>query len=632
MCSFFLINILFFSSLILAQQPYIRQTACDSSDSSTSAFGYSCNGVKKNCQAYLIFRSQPPHNSVSSISTLLSCDPTQLSRINTVSDTESFQTNKMVIAPVSCSCSGEFYQANASYVVKGGETYFTIATSKFQGLSTCQALKNQSTKQSKDIYSGSKINVPLRCACPTKNQSDEGVNYLLTYPVAKGEYVYSISTRFGVATSRTLEGNGLSEEDSTIYPNTTLLVPLQNPPSSSQTTPSPPPPPSPPPLRASLTRRSKKTRVYVVVGVVTGSALLVVIGTVIFCSFLRPKKKNTSLVESDSVEALNKSGKSEKNSGDFLESISSMAQSLKVYSFEELESATDNFSRDCLIKGSVYRGNINDGFAAIKKKNGDVSMEINLLNKINHFNVIRLSGVCFDHGSWYLVYEFAINGPLSDWIYNSNRSEEKKILNWTEKLQISLDIATGINYLHSYTSPPHVHMDIKSSNVLLDSDFRAKLNNFSQARAVEGQEGEFALTRHIVGTKGYMAPEYLENGLVSPKLDVYSFGVLMMEILSGKQVSLFFKEENAEISDVLGGVIKEGIEKQNLKGLVDPFFEDNFSVELAIFMLSMVVNCLKKDPSGRPYMDEIVQSLSRLLNASLAWELSNNVSRYHSCS
>lgn len=538
----------------------------------------------------------------------------------------------MVIVPVNCSCSGGFYQANTPYVVRGGDTYFTIATNEFQGLSTCQALKNQSIKQSKDIYPGSNINVPLRCACPTKNQSDEGVNYLLTHLVAKGEYVYSISTRFGVATNRTLEANGLSEEDSTIYPNTTLLLPLQNPPSSSQTTLSPPPPPSPPPLRASLTRRSKKTRVYVVTGVVAGSALVVVIGMVIFCSFLKPKKKNTSLVDSESAAAYNKSGKLEKTSGDFLESISSIAQSLKVYSFEELESATGNFTRDCLIKGSVYRGNINGEFAAIRKKNGDISMEINLLNKINHFNVIRLSGVCFDNGSWYLVYEFAINGPLSDWIYNSNRSEEKKILNWTERVQISLDIATGINYLHSYTSPPHVHMDIKSSNVLLDSDFRAKLNNFSQARAVEGQEGQFALTRHIVGTKGYMAPEYLENGLVSPKLDVYSFGVLMMEILGGKEVSLFFKEENAQISEVLGGLIKEGIEKQNLRELVDPFFEDNFPVELAIFMLSMVMKCLKKDPSGRPSMDEIVQSLSRLLNASLAWELWNNVSRYHSYS
>lgn len=313
---------------------------------------------------------------------------------------------------------------------------------------------------------------------------------------------------------------------------------------------------------------------------------------------------------------------------DFLESISSIA--LKVYNFEELQSATQNFSPECLIKGSVYRGEINGDLAAIKKMNGDVLKEINLLNKVNHFNLIRLSGVCFNDGNWYLVYEYAINGSLCDWIYSSDQG---KFLSWTQRMRISLGVATGIDYLHSYTSPPHVHQDIKSSNILLDGDFRAKIANFALTRSSEGEDNQFILTRHIVGTKGYMAPEYLEYGLVSPKLDVYAFGVLMTEILSGKEVKLLYGEENEDVplSDTLGAVIRGEDEEENLHKFMDPSYEGNYPLELVRFVLTLAIKCLRKDSTDRPSMNEIVQSLTIVLNCSLTWELSHNVTNHRSC-
>ncbi|XP_018826408.1 lysM domain receptor-like kinase 4 [Juglans regia] len=624
----FVLIILLFSScsLILAQQPYEGKVTTDCGNNSNSALGYSCNGLNTSCQGYLTFRSQPPYNSVSAISALLASDPSQLSLINSVSETATFETNKLVLVPVNCSCSGHYYQANASYVIKTGDTYLLIANNTFQALSTCQALQNQNNNGATSLSSGATINVPLRCACPTKNQIDVNVNYLLTYLVAVGDSVEFIGKRFGASTEMTLAANELSAQ-STIYYFTTLLVPLQDPPSSSQTVEPPPPPSASPPPPPPSGESSSKTWVYVLVGVLGGSALVLVFGTVIFCLFFRKsKKKSDSVIVSDQFEAHAKPEKKkvEEESEDFLESITNMAQSLKVYSFKELQHATDDFSPSCWIQGSVYRGRINGDLAAIKKMNGDVSKEINLLNKINHSNIICLSGICFNDGHWYLVYEYAANGPLSDWIYNnSSSSSDGKLLSWTQRMQIVLDVATGLNYLHGFTAPPHVHKDIKSSNILLDGDLRAKIANFGLARSAQGQEGQFSLTKHIVGTRGYMAPEYLENGFVSTKLDVYALGVVMLEIVTGKEVAALYEEENMQLSDVLSVVLREEDGKESLRHFMDPSLRGNYPLELAVFVVRLIDSCLNKNPAGRPAMDEIVQSLSRTWNASLTWESTN---------
>ncbi|CAK9145739.1 unnamed protein product [Ilex paraguariensis] len=251
----------------------------------------------------------------------------------------------------------------------------------------------------------------------------------VSYLVTTDQSVPVISEQVGVDTGSTLEDNGLLEEDFTVYPFTTLLVPLQNPPSN-QSRKVPPPPPSIP----SSNNSSSKTWIYVVVGPLGGFSLTVVLGAIVFCLFFHKKKKHDSIVDSE---------------------------------------------------GSVFRGTINGNFAAIKKINGDVSHEINLISKINHFNLIRLSGVCFNDGNWYLVYEYAVNGPLGDWLYYMDG--DQNFLNWIQRIQIVSDVASGLNYLHNYASPAYVHKDVKSSNVLLDVDFRAKITNFNLARSTDGK-------------------------------------------------------------------------------------------------------------------------------------------------
>ncbi|KAK8703008.1 hypothetical protein V6N13_021340 [Hibiscus sabdariffa] len=616
--------------LVQAQQPYVgrRTTDCNNPDTSDSVLGYTCNGVNSSCQSYLVFRPQPLFNNVTSISNLLSSDPSQIAEINQVSETAMLGSNELVIVPVNCSCSGDHYQRNTSYTVQSGDGYLRIANNTFEALSTCQAIQNQQPGiLSQNLQPGMRITVPLRCACPTRNQTDAGINYLLSYLVAEGDTVDGISGLFGADPQRILEANQLSADVINFF--TTLLVPLRNPPSR-VTLPPPPPPPPPsaiPPPNSPPSGSSSRTWIYILAGVIGGVGLISVLCLVIFCMFFRKtKKKSDPVISSESFEALEKPLEKslEDGSQDFLDSMSSIGQSinLKIYKFGELQLATDNFGPSNHIKGSVYRSVINGDFAAIKKVHGDVSKEIQLLNKVNHSNLIRLSGVCINEGNWYLVYEYVANGALSDWIFNQDDS--RKFLSWKHRIQIALDVATGLNYLHSFANPPHVHKDLKTSNVLLDSDFRAKITNFALARSTEGREGEFALTRHIVGTKGYMAPEYLENGLVSTKLDVYAFGVLLLEVITGKEVAALYGDKDTNLSDVVSDVLDTG--KEGLKHLIEPYMLENYPSELTIVVVQLINSCLKNNPTARPAMDEIAQSLSRILTTSSAWDSSSNMS------
>ncbi|KAL3725878.1 hypothetical protein ACJRO7_030851 [Eucalyptus globulus] len=629
------LSILHFSSFAHTQQPYIsRRTIMNCSktnDSSSPRLGYTCNGLNRTCRTYLIYRSNPPYDTVRSIAKLLASDPSQLSAINSVGPNATFPTNNMVIVPVNCSCSGRHYQANATYSIRRGDNYYVIVNDIYQGLTTCRAIKDQNDIQTVDLYSGD-LTIPIRCACPTKNQTDLGIKYLLSYVVAEGNYVGTISGRFRTNTAWTLEANGLSEQVSTIYPFTTLLVPVRSPPLSNQTIvpppspgqPTPPPPksPSPPALPSTSSLRNKW--VFAIAGLLIGAACALAIGSgIIFClSFRRKSVQHAATIVPDDPKT--RIVKGEEESQGLMQTIHGIAQSIKVYSFEELQLATNDFSPSCWIKGSVHRGEIDGCFVAIKKVNGDAIKEINLFKKINHFNIVRLSGICFNNGDWYFVYDFASHGPLSDWIY-STEGDSKTVLSWTQRVQIALDVATGLNHLHGFTSPPHIHKNITSGNILLDCDFRAKITNLGMARSAEGNEGRFDLTSHIIGTKGYMAPEYLENGLVSTALDVYAFGVLAMEIITGKEAESLTKEESLNLYEALDEVVPEDTMTERLAGLIDPSLGGRYPSNPAAFMIGIIRCCLKKNAVDRPDMDEIVQYLSGLLASSISWESSSNV-------
>jgi serine/threonine protein kinase len=166
-----------------------------------------------------------------------------------------------------------------------------------------------------------------------------------------------------------------------------------------------------------------------------------------------------------------------------------------------------------------------------------------------HVLQVRLIGVCVnDSEHLFMVFEYAENGSLSDCLHSevahpsSTYSRSTGLMSWTTRVHIALDIASGLEYIHNYTNPSFVHKDVKSSNILLDADWHAKVANFGMAKSANSYMPGPMLTNHIVGTQGYMAPEYLEHGLVTTKADVFSFGVVLLELITGEEAIVQAKE------------------------------------------------------------------------------------------
>lgn len=325
------------------------------------------------------------------------------------------------------------------------------------------------------------------------------------------------------------------------------------------------------------------------------------------------------------------------------EGVRFAVESLTVYKYGDLEAATAYFSEENRLKGQVYRGSFQGDYAAVKIMKGDVSGgEINILKQINHSNIIRLSGFCLHQGNTYLVYEYAENGSLSDWLTASHKhtTSHSVLLGWKERVQIAYDIADALNYLHNFINPPYIHKNLKSSNVLLDRQMRVKITNFGLARSVEENEEGLQLTRHVVGTYGYMPPEYIENGLITPKLDVFALGVVMLELLSGKEAAATRNKEeevegedeelqlSARIMEVLGGENVRG----KLRGFMDVNLEHEYPLDLAYSMAQLAANCVAHDLNSRPSASELLMTLSKILSSSMDWDPSDELENSKSLS
>lgn len=298
------------------------------------------------------------------------------------------------------------------------------------------------------------------------------------------------------------------------------------------------------------------------------------------------------------------------------------AEAMTLYKYSDLEKATAGFSEDRRIAdASVYRAVINGDAAAVKRVAGDVSGEVGILKRVNHSSLVRLSGLCVHGGNTYLVFEFAENGALSDWLHGVGGT-----LVWKQRVQAAFDVADGLNYLHHYTNPPCVHKNLKSSNVLLDADLRAKVSSFALARSVpEGADGA-QLTRHVVGTQGYLAPEYLEHGLITPKLDVFAFGVILLELLSGKEATFDGGDKKGEtlLWESAEGLVVEGEDARGkVRAFMDPRLQGDYPLDLAVAMASLALRCVAREPRGRPSMDEVFVTLSAVYNSTLDWDPSD---------
>ncbi|XP_022718677.1 protein LYK5-like [Durio zibethinus] len=608
------------------QQAYLNndQLECaDKSKDNNVTRGFLCNGVQKSCKSYITFRAEAPHTSAVTIAYLLGAQPDLISSLrlnNLSSDVSSVPANSLVFVPLNCSCAGSYYQHNITYTIKDDtETYFTIANDTYQGLTTCQAMKAQNSIGILDLKVCDKLLVPLRCACPTLDQTKAGAKFLLTYIAYWGDFISSIAESFGVDEQSVLDANKLTED--LIFPFTPVLVPLAAEPTMILAPQASPSPPSPSHITSAPIRKSKSSYkwVFVGIGIAAGLILLFGLSGLLFFFYRRPSQKAEQEAAtpsepkplSDSIDYSDDSWFVSIHEGRYA------VESLTSYKFKDLEAATGNFSESNIIKGSVYRGQFQGDYAAIKVMKGDVSAAMNLLKKINHNNIIRLSGFCVHGGNTYLVYEHVEKGSLDD-LLQSSKGQTSFTLSWKQRVQIAYDVADALNYLHNYMNPPYMHKNLNTSNILLDGNFRAKLANIGFARTVEN-DGDLQLTRHVVGTLGYMAPEYIESGVITPKLDVFAFGVVLLELLSGRKAA----EKNAEGEELLSASIKgvlEGVDlREKLQNFIDHALGAEYPLHLAFSMAQLARNCVAYDLNARPSMAEVLIAATKIFSSSLDW-------------
>ncbi|KAF0935698.1 hypothetical protein E2562_035746 [Oryza meyeriana var. granulata] len=642
-----------------AQQEYEAnlQNDCYARNGS-STLGYTCNATAAvaTCDAYLVFRASPPlYASAVSISYLLNVTPAAVAAANAVDPVTPVDVDRLVLAPVPCGCTpGGYYQHNASHTIRntGVETYFIIANLTYQGLSTCQALIAQNAAHdSRNLVAGDNLTVPLRCACPSPSQAAAGVRHMLSYLVTWGDTVSAIAARFRVDTQAVLDANTLTDT-SIIYPFTTLLIPLKSTPTADMVaSPAPPPAPTPPQAQPPPSSGGSGSGKGVAIGVGVGCGVLAlagVLGLVFFCvrrrrgvgESDRPGKVVVDVSSSAEYGALASGKQTTTTTTTSLSSLSAgrslMAsdvrealESLTVYKYSELEKATAGFSEERRVPGTaVYRGVFNGDAAVVKRVAGDVSGEVGILKRVNHSSLIRLSGLCVHRGDTYLVFEYAENGALSDWLHGGGGAGHTGVLGWKQRVQVAFDVADGLNYLHHYTNPPCVHKNLKSSNVLLDADLHGKLSNFGLARALPSGDGAAAaqLTRHVVGTQGYLSPEYLEHGLITPKLDVFAFGVILLELLSGKEAA-FAGDEKGEtlLWESAEGLVDGGEDARGkVRAFMDTRLGGDYPLDLAMALASLAARCVARQPGARPGMDEVFVSLAAVYNSTLDWDPSDH--------
>ncbi|RLM58837.1 lysM domain receptor-like kinase 4 [Panicum miliaceum] len=631
---------------VRAQQPYGSAISdCPNQHNASGLLGYFCGaGSAPSCPAFLTFNARPPYSSLASIAALLGADAAGLAAANGVAAAGApLVDGTRVLVPATCACTatpeGRFYQRNATYVVKPGDTLLIIAKDTFQGLSSCQALQAQGLRGAapETLNASQTLPVPLRCACPSAAQAAAGARFLVSYLVVEFDDVSAVAARFGVDVETIKDANRL-EPPYTILPNTTLLVPVSAQPNVSriQTPPSPPPPP---PVVAPLPAKKSSSHVGVYIGVAVAVLAVAAIASAGAVLALKARRRRAGAALATG-ELAKKDGKGKGNDtnttssgftggGEFSlstsEAFSSLSvtdikSSLKVYTYAELRAATDDFSPDRHIGGSVYRAAFNGDAAAVEVVDRNVSTEVEIMRKINHLNLIRLIGLCHHHGRWYLVTEYAEHGALRDRLLAAGAGAAAP-LTWAQRVQVALDVAEGLRYLHEYARPPCVHMDVSSGSVLLAGDGpRAKLRSFGAARAITGaEEALFTMTSSIAGTRGYIAPEYLEHGVVSPRADVYSLGVVLLELVTGKDAEELVGDgvgdpfaalrELAEELDGGGDAVL-----QRLEELVDPALPaGSCPQDAVVMMVRLVERCVRRDAAARPSTGEVAR---RLLNLS----------------
>lgn len=531
-----------------------------------------------------------------------------------VSNKDSLLSDTRINVPFPCDCiNGEFLGHVFQFSINSGDTYEKVASLYYSNLTDEASLERINNYPPTRIPDTGTLNVTVNCSCGDADVSKQ-YGLFVTYPLRPGDSLQSIARNVSLSESLLQNYNpgvNFSRGSGLVFiPGTDANGVFQA-------------------LESSSTGIAGGAIAGISIAGVAGLALLAVF---VYVGFYRKKKvKRAALLSAASQDLSAQSGsdKAVESTGPAAgtpTSLNAITVGKSVeFSYEELSKATDNFSMAHKIGqggfGAVYYAELRGEKAAIKKMDMQASREflaeLKVLTHVHHLNLVRLIGYCVE-GSLFLVYEYIENGNLSEHLRGSGRDP----LPWSNRVQIALDSARGLEYIHEHTVPVYIHRDIKSANILIDKNFHAKVADFGLTKLTE--VGSSSLPTRLVGTFGYMPPEYAQYGDVSPKVDVYAFGVVLFELISAKEAIVKGSGSSADSKGLVAlfeGVLNLPDPIEDLRKLVDPGLGDSYPLDSVLKMAQLAKVCTQEYPQLRPSMRSIVVALMTLSSTTEDWDV-----------
>ncbi|XP_024033027.1 chitin elicitor receptor kinase 1 [Morus notabilis] len=571
-------------------------------------------GDPQSCEAWASFYVWKGSN-LTLIGNLFDTTPENIDLLNdNVPNKDSVESDIRININFSCGClRGEFLGHVFDYDVVQGDTYERVVTN-YSGLTTVAALTAYNGYDPNNIPNTGKLNVTVDCMCGDRAVSDK-YGFFTTYPIQSGDSLGNIASTYNISTDllqRYNPGANFSNASEIVF------VPTKDRNGSYR------------PLSSSSGGLGGGIIAGIIAGVV---AVVLLLAFCIYVKFFR-KKVEGKLIPAASEDQSSHRLQATENSSDKVATAPGSAglAGLTVdksveFSYDELAGATDYFSMSYKIGqggfGAVYYAELRGEKAAIKKMDMQATREflaeLKVLTRVHHLNLVRLIGYCVE-GSLFLVYEFIENGNLSQHL----RGSEREPLPWSTRVQIALDSARGLEYIHEHTVPVYIHRDIKSANILIDKNFHGKVADFGLTKLTE--VGGSSLPTRLVGTFGYMPPEYAQYGDVSPKIDVYAFGVVLYELISAKEAIVKLNGSGAESKGLVGlfeEVLNQPDSMEELTKLVDPRLGDNYPLDSVRKMAQLAKACTHENPQLRPSMRSIVVALMTLSSTTEDWDVAS---------
>ncbi|KAL5747143.1 hypothetical protein ACOSQ2_024440 [Xanthoceras sorbifolium] len=563
---------------------------------STIMYPFTCSNHIWRCNSSLYHISEG--NSLEEIASLYSV---KVSNVKPIS--RGFKEDYLVTVPCSCKdvngTLGYFY--DSFYEVQSGDTFFNVSGEYYSG----QAWKVAGEEEL--FVAGDTITMHLICGC-LEVESQE----VVTYTVQEHDTLSEVAAVLS-ATVNEIENlnERLTQNPSFIDVGWVLFVPRER-------------------EGSKAPRQGKRRKYAIIIGLLSAVSLISISALILF---LLRRNRNHRSREKDLkvVSRVPSASRTSLQQHLHRQDIEATFQSerLVAYSLEEIDEATGNFDESRKIGeggyGSVYIGTLRERDVAIKKmksnKSKEFLAELKVLCKIHHINVVELLGYATGDDHLYLIYEYIKNGSLKEHLHDPLLKGYSPLA-WTARALIALDAARGIEYIHDHTKARYVHRDIKTSNILIDQGLRAKVADFGLARLVERSNEDDIVATRLVGTPGYIAPESVRELQMTSKTDVYAFGVVLAELVTGQRALIRDKERNRvkSLASIICTIFNEQELETALQASTDPTLRGRYPMEEVYKMAELSRWCLCEEADKRPEMREMVQILSQIAMSSIEWE------------